>query len=423
MPPLRYPYAYPSPALSTRQAPPRAYSYGVSGSYGPFTAAANYSSTPKGVSSTSLNGSKSGGFIKSGARVKSRAKVSKVEKLGVLEVIETGGVVDGGAATASSGNTVVVGHCTMPSGTINLVMFRALVKMLFMKVCNSGYGRFDDTYIGQQLNDIIRLNLYINEEVGIKANLDVVVSAGVQTFEQIAANMAGQFRNYSGSDATARHPEQYVLKSIEFIPTQPGLLGFVFIDLSTASITIDAKSTLKFQNRSSNTTNGDEEAVDNVPLYGKSYQGSGNGTGAINRNSFYLNASHDFIANDRSGVIAKVPTETYYQEPIGPEMLEKVSSHGKVHLDPGHLKTSSLSTHITMPLQKFIRETAYKNDAAIAHHRHYKGAFRFMMLEKMLAANTGSATNSIKLGYEHNLRIGAYISAPKRTMTAHFGGS
>jgi len=41
-----------------------------------------------------------------------------------------------------------------------------------------------------------------------------------------------------------------------------------------------------------------------------------------------------------------------------------------------------------------------------------------MMLEKMLNTVVGDENNGIKVGYEHNIRIGGYILNPRQTETA-----
>jgi len=56
-----------------------------------------------------------------------------------------------------------------------------------------------------------------------------------------------------------------------------GLTKRFQIDLSKCRIHLYAKSSLKLQNRTVNlNANNDDEDVDNVPLYVKSYFGSGN---------------------------------------------------------------------------------------------------------------------------------------------------
>jgi len=257
--------------------------------------------------------------------------------------------------------------------------------------------------------DTIRISYYNTPDTGTLLPWNLGWSG--QTYDQIALAFVG------ASLFSASFPPDIVIKQIEFIPLSPNnRLSYTLIDLTHCKLHFDCKSTLKFQNRSQNQAGGDEESVDNVPLYGKSYYGIGNGTGAINRNNAYAFASRDFICDDDNGVIAKVPTESFYQEPIGPELLEKVKYHGKVHLDPGHLKTSSLTDRFSVDLTKFIRMAAHDN-TSIQHHRHYFGSYRFMMLEKMLAAASGSVANSIKLGYEVNERVGCYCTVKNSTIT------
>ena len=415
MPKRSYGAGPPSGARKRRYLPARPSKYATIGAaaagalaygYKRFTGSA---SAPAARTARVTENSKSAGFISSRSKVNRRAKNITCERLGVVETYECGGVLDGGAQSAAAGNTVVLGHCTLPTATASLCLFRAIVKLLFSKL-NIGANKWDDGYRGMQNGDIIRLQIFTNEETATPGTVDTTIAAGIQTFEQIAGNMSGNML------AASRNTE-YNIRAVEFIPVSTTVLSYQLVDLTSATIHVDSKSTLKFQNRSVNASAGDEESVDNVPLYGKSYEGLGNGTGAINRNNSYSVASRDFIAHDRTGIMSKVPTETYYQEVVPPEMLEKVNRFGKVHLDPGHLKTSTLTSRLSMPVQKFWREVCYQS-GTISHHRHYKGKFRFMMLEKMMAATLGTSTNSIKVAFEHNITIGAYVIARRNMLTA-----
>lgn len=356
--------------------------------------------------------SKSAGFVKTKLKKRYRRKEIKVEKGGVSELIERGGIVDGGAQTSTAGNTVVVGHCTMPKRTVLKCMFRAIVKQLFIRVGTTNISNFNDVIPGATAGSLIRLRYYTTAEASL-SNLDYNVTT-TTTYEDCASNLLIAFETASAEIS------QIELQDISF---QPGaadrLLAYVIMDLRTARLHFYSKSTLKFQNRTVNDAADDEQSVDNVPLYGKMYYGIGNGTGAVNRNSIYTTASRDFIADDTNGVMSKVPTERWYQEPVGPEMLEKVSKFGKIHLDPGQIKTSSLTTKKSIGVNQLIKAVAVNNILPVVNHtRHYLGHYRFMMVEKMITAVAGTSINSIKLAFEHNLKIGCYMTVWRNTLTA-----
>ena len=93
--------------------------------------------------------------------------------------------------------------------------------------------------------------------------------------------------------------------------------------------------------------------------------------------------------------------ERWFQEPPGPEVLTKVKKYGKVHLDPGQIKTSNLFTTLSISIAKFWHTIAHVPQSNI-HHMHWLESI-VSCGRKMLTSVAGNATNSIKVAYEHNL--------------------
>lgn len=355
--------------------------------------------------------SKSSGFIRTPARVR-YGGVNKSTNLGVVTTIETGGVLDAGANSATAGNTVAVGHCQFPPELAHHMFWRAIVKKLAVKL-NMPVFNFDDNLVLSA-----GANWYVNYRLRPTQNYVqyTYTAAGSVSLETVSTDLHNFFRNLDDTSDLELQQIGYTNPTVAgaVLPYSAGVL-----DLANASFVIFAKSTLKVQNRTVQDATDDEESVDNVPIYGKAYYGKGSGSSGITRDVVTGLAAAGFWCDGQNGTLSKVPTEKWYQEVVQPSHFRQVMSAGKVHLDPGHIKTSVLDGKITVSLNKIYRMLfRTEDDILLTHEKAILGRFRFMLLEKMINAVAGSADNGIKVAFEHNLRIGGYIKTKRRTETA-----
>jgi len=371
---------------------------------------------------TGVSDSKVSGKIRTPMRLKRRRKQTTLQRLGTSVTLERGGIVRSGASTSSFGNTVCVGHASMPQDTIILIAMRAIFKQFYMKLGSYDMSNWNDTIPDLAAGAVIGLNYYIGEQAGTLNTINCTTGANVPsptTFDALPIFFWQELIKLPEC-ANLRFDNLYYYHPTPTNGNSPNATKLVLKDVI---LHFYSKSTLKVQNRTlTKSADNESDDVDNVPLYGKSYYGYGNGTGAINKNASYGgNASRDFIGDEKYGTIAKVPQELWYQEPPGPEVFEKVKSFGKVMLVPGDIKTSTLTTRKNITLQQFARQifTREVAPAANAHHRHYMGTYRFMIIEKMINAVVGSAENEIALAYETNLNIGCYATIKKSTFTSN----
>jgi hypothetical protein len=370
---------------------------------------------------TGASDSKMSGRLKTPFTIRRRRKENATQRLGTSVTLERGGIIRSGISTPVSGNTVCVGHSTMPQDTIIRLAFRAIFKKFYMKLGTYDMSDWNGTLIDVPGGAIFSLNYYNTEEDTTLSTINCTTGSNVPaptSFNDLPEFFwkeiikVSQPQNIRFDALTYFHPN----------PTNANAPNNTKLVLKDVLLHFYAKSTLKVQNRTL-TKGADNESddVDNVPLYGKSYFGFGNGTGAINKNGNYSIASRDFIGDEKYGTIAKVPNEPWYQEPPGPEVFEKVKQFGKVALSPGDVKTSTLSYRKTISLQQFGRvvfnhETTPDDDR---HRRHYLGNYRFMMVEKMINAVGGTEENQISLAFETNLNIGCYATIRKSTFTSN----
>lgn len=354
---------------------------------------------------------------KAAGRITSRSRPSSVfnntlMSKGVCTVIERGGVLDGGASTATAGNTVAVGHCDMPSAAMHLLFWRAMVKQLFIHLGVYDLPDMDATVPSGNIGDVVRLTWRASPDSSL-VDLNYTFVGG-DTYIQIALF----FYVYFETPANVNYSMEF--KRWAFIPTAASVYRICRINLTGARVYLQGKSDLKVQNRTVSSLNDeDAEDVDNVPLYGRSYYGKGSGATAYTNDTVPVTAAAGFVASRITGCLSKVPTEIWYQEPPPPSHFDNVKLVGKVLLDPGHVKTSSLATGISMGLNKAYQlYFGTSHTAAVTHPRHYIGKYRFLILEKMINAVTGTEANSIKVAFETNCKLGALVQFKRDTTSA-----
>jgi len=323
-----------------------------------------------------------GGRVRRKRRVKRRGKVSKMLSGGIYLTQER-------SVVQTSGTCVYIGHCSVPVREGTLIVCMALVKA----VCNSlgiNANDFNENTDGFTFNDRLWIN-YTNF-TGPSATVSSVQFSltGISYFT-LANNMANFFQGLNeNAEITQVYFQPDVLVS--------GIAKKLW-NMQNASFTIYAKSDLKFQNRSVNET-GDEDAedVDNVPLIGRGYSGNGTGTtyngGTIGVRPFYC---------DRYGLLSKDGDvgKSLKEPPFG-QLFQRVKKVGGVSVQPGGIKTSTLTTRITMGFNTWIRKqlnTEYFQDYPIGH----LGKFEFYALEKIIG---GLSAQTIQVAAEKNLLIG-----------------
>lgn len=385
------------------------------------------------ISRKGASTSKSAGFFGRSKVARRTKRHSRRNYKGVSLVTELGGVVDSAVNNGSDpvvaqsklfGNTIAIGHMTMPYETVLKMACRAIVKQLMISAGDGELANFDAPIPQISDQDIVELKYYFNpDSADIQThNFPLVLDGAILTYDGLAQVIA----NWISANATS----EWVFKYLSYVPIAVVTPTFVLtgsrrnyttLNLSGCSLSFYSKSTLKIQNRTVNTATGDEESVDNVPIYGRSYEGGGSGTGAITRDKKgTVSAARDFVGDDKYGAIAKVPSEKWYQEVPRADQFLKVKSDAKVHLDPGQVKTSRLISRLNVTFDRLITELLKYNYATVgrSHGMHAFGHFRFMMFEKMLNSVAGTTVNSMKIAYETNLFISCTAKIKRNYQTA-----
>jgi hypothetical protein len=367
--------------------------------------------------------SRSGGFFSGGT--KRRSMIDLMAKDGVVIAKEEGGVlvadigfIPGGGV--SYGSAVYIGHSTVPVVAVAKHFWRAFLKYIWSRL-NRDIRDFNDIC---NPNNQMRLNIkYKLSPNGAVQDYDFTIAVTL-TFEDIVNDLHTNLWNINGGnnyfiECTVREASSGSIASTTIIGQ---------FNLQKAKLTFHCKSALKVQNQTlENTADNEADDIKNVPLYGKSYEGAGNG-------AFYVkqfNQQH-FVGNDNTGVIQFLPgpkgTPTgditqSLNEPPSITNMKYVKKVGKAHIDPGQVKTSVLSYTKTMSFSTFWNRI--HTDSPDNPHWTRLGNFRFFGLEKMIQFSPTvvneniSIDNRIKVAYEHDCKFGMKFSCPKVTNTTY----
>lgn len=368
----------------------------------------------EGLRATSITGGpdgKTAGFIST--KLSAKRSLDKFHTKGLVAALETGGIVDGGSATSSLGNTVAVGHCTMPALLVSQMLWRAIVKQILIRMGQTNMTLWTSSFgglISDQIEIVYKASAGDSDNVGTVTYTFAGTSA--DTPEAIASYFHTQF-------LTLYSPILEILRC-RFIPTANSPFRAVWMKLTNLNMHLYSKSSLKVQNQTVGSTTGDEESVNNVPLNGKAYYCKGSRADPQNAEykNLLTNPGAGFSCSDEYGHLAKVPSEAWYQEPVNPQHFGNVKGFGKVVINPGHVKTSVLTDSGVFTIAFLMRNVLTPNVNSGTHTRVNVGTMRFMILEKMLTCAAASAENAIKLGFEVQIQMGAYVTFSNNTYTA-----
>lgn len=334
-----------------------------------------------------------------------KVRRDKFDKRGIIERIES-------ATDVNDNNCVYIGHATMPQARALLAVARSMVKALALKI-GMPVADFNDNIPVSSNSDIWTLyyrSAYDSASPVVSTNL-----GGFTGGSYSLANVSNTIRDFL---AGSRNTQTFLIR-LSFTPA-PIVAGANFpytrgdIDLVTAKFSYYCRSKLTIQNQTKNlegTTS--TETVNQVPLIGKFYEGPGNGTNHIVDNL----PGTPFVADDVNGWIVKPgsATNSAFEEPPKATEFFKVRRTGGVHIGPGEMKTSVITTQKTWFLNAILRELW--NESLNTYTYVTKGYYRFFGFEKALGID--QATDyPILIAFEHELLIKSMLTAFASKQTA-----
>ena len=353
--------------------------------------------------------SKSKGFVGYGSR--KLAVIDKYAKYGVVLHRENGAVVStDGIEKAQS---FLIGHATCSKLQLINDLAHAITKLIATRM-GMTIVKFSDSIFGNDFPpvEIVIRVYYTLFSTAAESNFSVVCDTTNKSWayvsEQIFANMQVLVNGESGVQF-----ERILIERKDFNAVA-GYYGVCQIDLQEAKVDLYTKSTMKVQNRTINSSgNVEADDVDNVPLYGKTYMGTGN----------YFRTQNSTLACDVFGtavsngniLVVKCHATNYpaLREPLSKGLISHCSKVGKIHLDPSEIKTSSLVYRLRIKLNTMMQQLIQVG-AEITNIASCKyGKYHFVHVEKMIQAVGVSDVNAINIAYEVDSKVGIIISAPK----------
>lgn len=308
--------------------------------------------------------------------------------------------------TTTTSEAVYVGHITHPSRLLVNLIWKAIAKKLFQKM--GIYAVTPDEGFAMPADATLSITFKaIND--GVMTTTPVV--PGTSWSINLVANALNAvfLANIDSVD--------FMLMSLDFTggTTTGGTYSKCRIPLSNATLAIDVTSSFSIQNRTLTTsTDGSTDNVNNQPLIGKSYYGTGSGTRAV---STIPGTSSDLFADALYGVIdIQAGTQGFLQEPPSRAHFPNVTKTGGVILQPGEVKTGKINKAQKISLNKIIRLLATRaNTGVLTKFNSSLGLFQFYGLEKMV--DCVETQPDITVGYEHNLSIKIMLKLGREYMT------
>lgn len=382
--------------------------------------------------------SKSKGFFRSGTSRKQT--LDYFGKAGVVFSQEYGSVLKDETAGPYM-QSATVGHANFSLHNLYAVISFALTKMIASKAKRQMVD----------INDIIELSAQGNMSLVLYYRKNTFSTTTFSNFVIVAGttrwyDIARWF--YDLCNTTFTTTTQLISLRLndsvrEATPAADAFGIVIFnLDMTKCRIQLYSKSALKLQNRTINTSGNDEaDDVDNVPLYGKSYEGLGNYAiykvseqqhAALNMCNIQINTSDPIFGSGKY----KYPIGEYkwygsltvpggadsLVEPAVQSQFSHVRKVGKAHLDPAEIKTSVLTFNKSYNLNVLIRSVSKAADDANEVGQsldHPIGKYRFFILEKMIQAVNSTDVNGIKLAYEVDCKTACICTAPTQTTTSY----
>jgi len=333
---------------------------------------------------------------KLGVRRKSRKPKGWQSGKGVTMTLEQGG-------TASQSDIVYVGHITGPRVQVMYQAVGSMLKLLLTKM------NIRVRELSAQMNEVkifpgdVFSILYASDPSTTTINAFTFTVGATSTFDDCINSFVAAF---AGTNLVSWSP-----RTFEYVPASSVSPQYASIAIESLMFHFNIKSSLKIQNRSVGET-GDEQSdeVDNVPLYGKSIGGSG--TGVIAKFPQTTTSPANVVGDVTSGVIRNINIDNNSKEPLSGYFFPKSSQEGKIHLDPGHIKTSTLTTRRNISLQYLVK--LYYAASAVQAIVPF-GKYRFFQVEKIMDA--GGSVN-LTVAFEHNLFMTCFATTKYNYTTA-----
>lgn len=340
-----------------------------------------------------------GGKIKKGRRKYN--SLDYFAKKGVVSAREQGTTAEGSALLKY--HAIGVSHATCGADQILIDLGYAFVKSFVSRCFGYTVEDLNQNFIyggGREIELIVYYRLYPQGTL-----LNHMFTIGGSTLASFASVFSTWLKGLVDVNSQVQLVKMLVsYKTVGTVGTQ--IIGQ--FDLKRAKVEMYAQSNLKIQNRTINAGGNEADDVDAQPLIGKTYDGPGNFYGI--QDNYYVP-----LTSIQSNYLVTPSTATGpMPEPLPLSQMRNCRKIGKMRLDPGQIKTSTLVWRKNLNLNSVL----YYIGRSIAANNCMKlGKFRLINLEKELNCLLATDANAIKLGIEIDLKTGTAITLPKLATT------
>ncbi|AJD07559.1 capsid protein [Sewage-associated circular DNA virus-32] len=390
---------------------------------GPGAAAAAAYDTVRAVGNLIKGSKKSmprakGQSYRSGGRIK-KPKGNKGSK---FDTIANKGFVTNLQCGAVMTTTRPVGYLaqsTLPRDTTFTTMLKALCKRLLQHAGLRIKNEEEPILDGQYYNSTIELRYKLRDGTLVLSKDFIVTTAS--TLVTLAADMDTWFAANNGELL----PNQFLTLRyyVEFGTLATARMIQSEMDLTAVTVHLHGESVLKMQNRTINSTgNNDDSDVDNVPLDGKFYEFNSNGTVYRDYGQPAVDGKSAVVTARQFGILpttlaSDVGTKMYADIPLKSQFIG-CKKNGNWSIEPATIKTSTIKSDVTMAFSKFVNLLCLRKAYNVQFAQFWIGQTRLFAMEKKIFAAAADAVSQISVAFDHELRIGCYISEKKSTQTA-----
>lgn len=371
---------------------------------------------------SSSDNARSKGLFKKNKNVK-YSKLDAASKDGFVSRREVGDVI-----TDKDNTAIYVAHSTMPQRLVTITLWKAMIKRLFKSkgviIKNDSIPLLPNSYNDNE----IRLD-YKERDGGIVKTQSWTITLNTTTLDQLAAAIYTWFNTNAGKETCPKICLRIQLVEIWVFALTPYPMEPVTIDLTELKVEVYAKSQLKIQNRTINSTGNDtSDDVDNVPIHGKFFEFKTNGTIFRDYATPSGTGGSNVTTHPQTGCLPDLPpvttgTTMYKSVPLVSQLVG-VKGTGSAHLNPGEIKTSVMKDSLNVGFNRLISLLYSKTDmgtnANDGLQQYWIGTTRLYGFEKQINAVVPTLENQFNLAYEHSIEIGVvpivrnnYHTAPR----------
>lgn len=359
--------------------------------------------------------SSSKGFVKGGSKKIKSEDIFATR--GIVVHREQGGVVSTNGTEKAQ--ALLIGHSNFTKSQLLYDICTSLVKMIATKM-GRNIASFDDSVFaaGSGIGlEYVWIMEYGTHPAASVSPFSIVSVPGVnQSWTYVRDTLFSQMTSLINAHS-GFYLNKWWVQQKDNNSSIPNYYPIVEIDMMKCRVQLYCKSAMKFQNRSINSTgNTDSNDVDNVPLYGKTYNGYGN----------YVIVSNVGYATDTNTVVAtpnfinlkaSSSSNPVLREPLGKSQIVKAKTIGKIHMEPAEIKTSILVYRKSHNLNSLLRQLARVGNETTNSQFIELGRFRFIHMEKMLQAVATTDINAFNVAWEVDQKTGVICTAPKVRVT------